>query len=124
MADSGIDSGHIVGKPTLLVTFRARLDGPMVVSALNGIGYPSADVRVYHRPEGTDQVIDALTGEVPAGEALTREDAGKQAERKLETLVLLHPDPAQFLAAQGALAQFGEADYKYSEETVYVGRGV
>jgi hypothetical protein len=116
------DSGHIVGRPTLLVTFGERLDGQSVLSALGVVGYPVVDVRVYHRPEGTDQVIDAVTGKVPAGEALSRSDVSKDAH-KLETLVLMHPNAEQFVTVRGALAQFGEADYKYSEATLFEGEG-
>jgi hypothetical protein len=116
------DSGHIVGRPTLLVTFGSRLDGQALMSVLGGVGYPVVDVRIYYRPQGTDQVIDALTGEVPAGAALSREAASSHADGKLDTLLLLHPDPTQFVAVRGALAQFGEADYKYSEATVFEGQ--
>jgi hypothetical protein len=111
-----LDSGHIVGRPTLLVTFGERLDAQGVLQALERVGYPKTDVRVYYRPSDTDQVIDAVTGTVPAGEALPHEVANKQ-DVKLDTLVLLHPDGAQFVAVRGALDKLGPADYKYSEAT-------
>ena len=123
MAESGIEGGYIVGRPTLLVTYAVRLDGREVLSALGAVGYPVADVRVYHRLAGTDQVLDAVTGEVPAGEALTPGVLGSEEAQKLETLVLLHPDAEQFVAVKKALERFGEADYKYSEASVYEGRG-
>lgn len=118
-----IASGEIMGKATLLVTFDSKLDSAAILSALGGIQYPLNDVRVYHRPSGTDQVIDALTGEVPAGEALSRGNAGK-VPAKYETLILLHPDAAQFASVKAALDTFGAADYKYSEPTLYEGKGL
>ena len=119
-----IASGHIFGKPTLLVTFGSKLDGAEVLSVLGSISYPLEDVRVYHRPTGTDQVIDAVTGEVPAGVALERDKVAGKGIQKYETLILMHPDSAQFVATQGALERFGAADYKYSEATLYEGKGL
>ncbi len=116
-----VDNAPMVGRPTLLVTFSAKLDGQAVMSALGKVGYPVSDVRIYHRPVGTDQVIDALTREVPAGEALARNVTASKDGRKLDTLVLLHPDGAQFVAVKGALDQLGVADYKYSEGSVFEG---
>lgn len=124
MHNHEIDSGHIFGKPTLLVTFGSKLAGSDVLAALGSISYPLDDVRVYHRPVGTDQVIDAITGEVPAGEALPRGATSGKVIQKCETLILMHPDAAQFVATQGALKQFGAADYKYSEATLYEGKGL
>jgi hypothetical protein len=112
------DAGKIVGKPTLLVTFTGRLDAKPILDAVGGLNYPLKDVSVYYRVVGTDQVIDAITGQVAAGQALSAEDAEGLDLNKVETLVLMHPDGEQFVAVQGALKQFGEADYKYAERTV------
>ena len=124
MVHETVASGHIFGKPTLLVTFGSKLDGAEVLSALGSIGYPLEDVRVYHRPSGTDQVIDAVTGEVPAGVALERGKVADKGIQKYETLILMHPDAAQFVATQGVLERFGAADYKYAEATLYEGKGL
>jgi hypothetical protein len=112
------DSGKIVGKPTLLVTFGNRLDAKPILDAIGALDYPLRDVSVYYRVAGTDQVLDAVTGQVAAGQALTDEDAKVLDRNALETLVLMHPNGEQFVAVQGALRQFGEADYKYAERTV------
>ena len=113
-----VDAGKIVGKPTLLVTFNSKLDAKPILDAICALDYPLADVSVYYRVAGTDQVIDAVTGQVAAGQALSEEDAKGLDLNALETLVLLHPNGEQFVAVQGALNRFGEADYKYAERTV------
>jgi hypothetical protein len=112
------DAGKIVGKPTLLVTFASKLAAKPILDAVGALDYPLEDVSVYYRVAGTDQVIDATTGQVAAGQALSEEDAKGLDLNALETLVLMHPNGEQFVAVQGALAQFGEADYKYAERTV------
>jgi hypothetical protein len=112
------DAGKIIGKPTLLVTFTDKLDAGRILDAVGGLNYPLKDVSVYYRVSGTDQVIDAVTGQVAAGQALSDEDTEGLDLNKVETLVLMHPDGEQFVAVQGVLKQFGEADYKYAERTV------
>jgi len=112
------DAGKIVGLPTLLVTFSSKLDAKPIIDAVGALNYPLEDVSVYYRVVGTDQVIDAVTGLVAAGQALSEEDAKGLDLNALQTLVLMHPDGEQFIAVQGALKQFGEADYKYAERTV------
>jgi hypothetical protein len=114
-------SGSIFGKATLLVTFGLRLEAQAVLSALGVMGYPVSDVRIYYRPIGTDQVIDALTGQVPAGESLQLDKLRAKEAQNLETLVLMHPDAAQFVAVQEAFKPLGEADYKYAEAVVFEG---
>lgn len=123
MSDNNVDvaSDRIVGRPTLLVVYGARLDGRGVLRSLDAIGYPTADVRVYYRVAGTDQVIDAVTGDVPAGESLTPGSVGRAEAEKLETLVLMHPDASQFPAVKQALDALGSADFMYSEATVAEG---
>ena len=116
------EAGKIVGKPTLLATFSGRLDAKPILDAVGALNYPLKDVSVYYRVVGTDQVIDAITGQVAAGQALSEEDAKGLDLNAMETLVLMHPDGEQFVAVQGALKQFGEADYKYAERTVVGGQ--
>lgn len=113
--------GRIIGKPTLLVTFGSKLDAQAILDAVGGLGYPLGDVRVYYRVVGTDQVLDALTGQVAAGQALNEAELSRISAQRLETLVLMHPDGEQFVAVQGALKQFGEGDFKYAEGTVAEG---
>jgi hypothetical protein len=112
------DAGKIVGLPTLLVTFSSKLDPRAVLDAVGGLNYPLEDVSVYYRVAGTDQVIDAKTGQVAAGQALSEEDAKGLDLNAVDTLVLMHPSGEQFVAVQSALKQFGEADYKYAERMV------
>lgn len=113
--------GRIVGRPTLLVTYTSKLDPQAVLSAIGGVGYPLEDVAVYYRVAGTDQVIDARTGQVAAGQALSEDDLKGKTPEKVDTLVLLHPDGAQFVAVQSALKPLGEADIKYAEQSVVGG---
>ena len=112
------DAGKIVGKPTLMVKFGNRLDANRILEAIRTLNYPLEDVSVYYRVTGTDQVIDALTGMVAAGQALSDEDARGLDLNTVETIVLMHPNGEQFVATQTALRQFGEADYLYAERTV------
>jgi len=115
------DDGRIIGRPTLLVTYTSKLDPQAILDALGGLSYPSSDISVYYRVAGTDQVLDATTGEVAAGQALTAEELRGKALQKLETLVLLHPSAEQFVAVQDALKPLGEADFKYAEGSVVSG---
>ncbi len=110
--------GRIVGKPTLLVTYGIKVDAQAILDAIGGLGYPLSDVSVYYRVSGTDQVLDAITGQVAAGQALSPEELRGKAMEKLETLVLLHPDAEQFVALQSALKPLGEADMKYAAQDV------
>lgn len=116
MADA--TQGKILGRPTLLVTYTTKLDAQAVLGVIGGTGYPLDDVDVYYRVAGTDQVIDATTGQVALGQALSADELAAKALETLETLVLLHPDGEQFGVIQSALKQFGAADIKYSEETI------
>src|SRR5438128_118093 len=121
---SGMESdteGRITGRPTLMVTYTSKLDPQTIRAAIGGTGYPLDDVSVYYRVAGTDQVIDAVTGQVAAGQALSADELRGRALEKLETLVLLHPSAEQFVALQGALRPLGEADIKYAEQSVVGG---
>jgi len=113
--------GSIYGRSTLLVTFDARVDAQSLLAALGPLGYPVSDVRIYYRPVGTDQVIDAVTGEVPAGEALQLDKLKAKGDVQVQTLVLMHPDAAQFVAVQDAFKSLGAADYKYADAVVFEG---
>ena len=113
--------GSIYGRSTLLVTFDVRVDAQALLAALGVLGYPVSDVRIYYRPVGTDQVIDAITGEVPAGEALQLDKLKAKGDLQVQTLVLMHPDAAQFVAVQGAFKPLGVADYKYADAVVFEG---
>lgn len=118
--DSQTD-GFIVGKPTLLATYAGKLDPQAILDKLAGLGYPLNDVSVYYRVAGTDQVLDAVTGQVAAGQALSAEELRGRALERLDTLVLLHPGAEQFAAVQDALKSLGEADIKYAEQSVVGG---
>src|SRR5262249_53267890 len=109
---------RIIGKPTLLVTYTGKLDPQVILSAIGAIGYSLGDVSVYYRVTGTDQVLDASTGQVAAGQALCADELRGKSLDRVDTLVLLHPDGAQFVALQGALKPLGNADFKYSEQTI------
>jgi hypothetical protein len=111
-------AGRIIGKPTLLVTYESKLDPEAVLGAIGGLGYPLSDVSVYYRVVGTDQVLDATTGQAAAGQALAAEVSRGKTLDKLETLVLLHPNAEQFVALQGALRTLGNADIKYAEQSI------
>ena len=66
-------------------------------------------------------MIDAVTGEVPAGEALQLDKLKAKGDLQVQTLVLMHPDAAQFVAVQGAFKPLGAADYKYADAVVFEG---
>lgn len=107
----------MIGKPTLLVTFGSRLEAQKILGAIGALNYPLDDVSVYYRLVGTDQVLDATTGQIAAGQALNDDELKKHENPQFETLVLMHPTGAQFVALQSALQPFGQADYKYAGET-------
>ncbi len=106
--------GVIIGRPTLLATFDGRLDVEQIVSSLGRVGYPAEDIAVYYRPVGSDQVIDARTGQVAPGQSLIE---GDLSTMKLQTLVLMHPTSEQLPVVEQALSTIGPADIKYEGET-------
>lgn len=112
----------IKGLPTLMAIYKAKLDRESVLEALRGARYPSADVSVYHRLKGTDQVIDAATGQVAAGQALTEEEIGARLLEHLETVVLLHPQDEQLRAIHEALSTLGPAAFLHESDTQCIRR--
>ncbi len=117
------DEGLIAGLPTLMAVYGAKLDAESVLEGLRASGYPSAGVSVYHRLMGTDQVIDAATGQVAAGQALTEEEITNKMLERLETVVLLHPPDGQLKLAHDALAALGPADFLHESDTQCLRRG-
>ena len=115
---AGAVTGEIVGRPTLLATYNGRIDAQSILDRLGQTGYSLEDVSVYYRPQGTDQVIDAVTGQVAAGQSLNEGELKRDTLEKVDTLVLMHPDHTQFPAVQQALISAGGSpDIKYSETT-------
>jgi len=117
------DEGLITGLPTLMAVYSARLDAESVMERLRSASYPLADVSVYHRPKGTDQVIDATTGQVASGQALTDADITAKMQESLETVVLLHPPDDQLQAVQDALSALGPVNFLHEGATQGMRRG-
>ena len=105
--------GVIVGRPTLMAIYNARLDAKGVLESLRNTGYPLQDVSVYYRPKGSDQLLDATTGEVAAGQSLAQTEITAKMLENLETIVLMHPDKAHAQSIQQTLMSLGNADIKY-----------
>src|SRR5207244_1604711 len=117
------EQGEIVGRPTMLVKYEGRLNAEQILNTLKQINYPLEDVSVLFRVEGGDQVVDLITGHVAAGQSLTDAAAHKKAENQNgQTVVLLHPTPAQAAAVRKALVEVGAADIEYAGETRAHGR--
>ncbi len=114
--------GQIVGRPTLLAIFPQRLPPQDLMNGLRRIGYPMEDVAVYYRLRGTDQVVDALTGQVAAGQSITQAEIDETQLANAETLLLIHPDVGHVQAVQGMLSAMGGVDIKYSGSTEAVGQ--
>lgn len=113
--------GRIKGKPTLLAIYSGRLPADSVLGALQSVEYPLDDVAVYYRLEGTDQVIDAVTGKIAAGQSLNEVELSRKDSDKVDTLVLMHPPADRFPAVRSVLNGLGSADIKYADETNLVG---
>ena len=109
--------GAIVGRPTLLATLAGRRDAQEILSGLGRTGYPLEDVSVYYRLGGTDQVIDAVTGQVAAGQSITQEEVTPKSLENAQTLVLMHPNAEQFRAVEQVLSGMEVVDIKYQGET-------
>ncbi|HKP52677.1 MAG TPA: hypothetical protein VJ183_08485 [Chloroflexia bacterium] len=117
------DEGLITGLPTLMAVYGTKLDAESVLEQLRSVRYPVADVSVYHRPRGTDQVIDATTGQVAAGQTLTESEVTARMLEHLETVVLLHPPDDQLRAVHDALAALGAASFLHESDTQCIRRG-
>lgn len=115
--------GLIRGLPTLMAVYSAKLDAGQVLEGLRAAGYPTTGVSVYHRLMGTDQVIDATTGQVAAGQALTEEEITNKMLERLETVVLLHPSDDQLKAVHSALTALGPASILHESDTQCLRRG-
>ncbi len=105
--------GVIVGRPTLMAIYDSKLDAKGVLDSLRGTGYPLQDVSVYYRLKGGDQVLDAITGEVAAGQSLAQTEITPKMLENLDTIVLMHPDKAHAQTLQQTLMSLGNADIKY-----------
>jgi len=112
----------IKGLPTLMAVYKAKLERESVLDALRGVRYPGADVSVYHRLKGTDQVIDAATGQIAAGQAVTEEEISANMLENLETVVLIHPQDEQLRAVHEALSTLGPADFLHESDTQCIRR--
>jgi hypothetical protein len=112
----------MVGLPTLMAVYDAKLDADSVLNGLRAVSYPLADVSVYHKPKGIDQVIDATTGQVAAGQALTEAEVTPKMLENLQTVVLLHPPDDQLKAVHGALSALGSANFLHESDTQCIRR--
>jgi len=113
--------GVIVGRPTLMAIYDSKLDAKGVLDTLGRAGYPLEDVSVYYRPKGGDQVLDAITGEVAAGQSLAQTEITPKMLENLDTIVLMHPDKDNAQSLQQTLKSLGNADIKYEGGSVSEG---
>lgn len=112
----------MIGRPTLLAIFPVRLDAHTLLDALKRLDYGQSDVSVYYRLRGTDGVIDAVSGKVPAGQTLTEADFAR-AGGNVDTLVLMHPAGERLAAVRGVFATMGaEPVIMYAGKTTVEGR--
>lgn len=113
--------GVIVGRPTLMAIYDSKLDAKVVFDSLGRAGYPLEDISVYYRPKGGDQVLDAITGEVAAGQSLAQTEITPKMLENLDTIVLMHPDKAHAESVRQTLMSLGNADIKYERGSVSEG---
>ena len=116
--------GLIIGLPTLMAVYSAKLDAENVLDKLRAVSYPLADVSVYYKPKGTDQVIDAITGQVAAGQALTEAEVTPKMLENLQTVVLIHPPDDQLKVVHDALSALGPANFLHESDTQCLRRSV
>ena len=112
-----------IGLPTFMAIYPAKLDAESVLERLRSVSYPLADVSVYHRLRSTDQVIDAATGQIASGQAVTEEEINSKMLERLETVVLLHPPDEQLKAVHDTLAALGPAQFLHESDTQCIRRG-
>ncbi len=108
---------QMVGKPTLMAIYTGRLEAATVLDSLGRVGYPLNDVSVYYRLKDTDQVLDATTGQVAAGQSLSNTDLTDELRRNVDTVVLLHPDRRASANVLTVLNSLGQPDVLYEGET-------
>lgn len=117
-----VQEGEIVGLPTMLAKYAGRQDANRILESLKQIGYPLDDVSVLFRLEGSDQVLDQLTGQVAAGQALTDKDLHSPKVEHGQTVVLMHPYREQLQAVEAVLQSIGPVEIEYTGETHAFGR--
>lgn len=113
---------RMVGKPTLMAIYPEKHEAGAILDGLGKVGYPLNDVSVYYRLKGTDQVLDATTGQVAAGQSINSSDLTPQALAGVETVVLLHPSAETSQAVVGALNMAGQPVILYEGESDVQGR--
>ncbi len=112
-----MDSSRMVGKPTLMAIYPQRYESSAILDSLGRVGYPLNDVSVYYRLRDTDQVVDATTGQVAAGQSINRAEVTQDGLNSAETVVLLHPPTDAVEAVTGALNLVGQPTILYEGET-------
>ncbi len=114
--------GRIKGLPTMMLIYGVRLEAADVLAKAGATGYPLHDVSVYYRLKDTDQVLDATTGQIAAGQSLTDDELKSVNISQVSTVVLLHPPAGHAQTMRDALLTLGPAEVMYSEETDAVGQ--
>jgi hypothetical protein len=117
-----MDSSRMTGKPTLMAIYPQPCDVAAILDSIGRVGYPLNDVSVYYRVKGTDHVVDAMTGQVAAGQSINQEEVTPEVLRNAETVVLLHPGTEVLSAVTAALASLGQPNVLYEGETDVEGR--
>jgi hypothetical protein len=120
VAPEAAPENEIVGRPTLLAKYEGRLDAKQILDALGAAGYPLNDVSVLFKVAGSDEVVDLVSGQIPAGQSLTERELARINQKTQEagqTAVLMHPEREQLEAVRNALAQVGTPDIEYAGET-------
>ena len=105
-----------------MAIYDTKLDAMGVLNSLGGAGYPLEDVSVYYRIKGSDQVLDAATGEVASGQSLAQTEITPKMLENLDTIVLMHPSKAAAQSVQQTLMSLGNANIKYEESSVLEGQ--
>lgn len=113
---------RMVGLPTLMAIYAQRQEAAAILDSLGKVGYPLSDVSVYYRVKGTDQVLDAVTGQVAAGQSISNTDLSPQVLADVETVVLMHPSAEMSQPVLGALSLLGEPVILYEGESDVQGR--
>lgn len=108
---------RMVGLPTLMAIYPQRQEAAAILDSLGKVGYPLDDVSVYYRVKGTDQVLDAVTGQVAAGQSISNTDLSTQVLAAVETVVLMHPSAEMSQPVLGVLSLLGEPVILYEGES-------